>query len=285
MAHINQQARTQHGHVTRQQLLDLGVPRRTVDNWRAQRWLIRVHAGVYAVGHHPLGAVPRAAAAVLAGGPDAVLSHDSAAALYGLRRWPPRPEISAPHPVRRPGITAHLVRTLTTTDIRTQQGIRTTSPERTIADIAPRLTDRQLARAVDDARLAGWLTPTGLRRLLASCPRAQQLIDPDDAPSRSDWERDFRAFTTKYGLPTPRFNATVAGHEVDVLFPDHKVIVELDSWRFHSSRKSFESDRERDADTAAAGHLTVRLTWRRLTHRPADEANRLHRILNERRGA
>ncbi len=78
-------------------------------------------------------------------------------------------------------------------------------------------------------------------------------------------------------------SAVVAGHEVDALFPDEKVIVELDSWKFHSDRDSFESDRDRDADTLAAGHVTVRITWRRLKRRGAREADRLEKILVGRR--
>jgi very-short-patch-repair endonuclease len=70
--------------------------------------------------------------------------------------------------------------------------------------------------------------------------------------------------------------AIVAGQEVDALFPKEKVIIELDSWEFHQDRGSFESDRNRDADTLAAGHLTVRITWGRMTAR---EAVRLHAII------
>jgi very-short-patch-repair endonuclease len=70
--------------------------------------------------------------------------------------------------------------------------------------------------------------------------------------------------------------AIVAGQEVDALFPEEKVIIELDSWEFHQDRGSFESDRNRDADTLAAGHLTVRITWGRMTAR---EAVRLHAII------
>lgn len=280
---IAQLAQAQHGHVTRAQLLDFGVAPSTITDWATRGHLIRVFTGVYAVGHLPRGPLPRAAAAVLAGGPGAVLSHESAAALYGLRRWPTRPEISTPVHVRRPGIRAHRPASLARAEVRTYNAIRTTTPARTMADIAPRLTDRHLARIIDDARLAGHLNPGQLRHLLTSCPRARELIDPDDEPFRSDWERDFRAFAATYGLPTPLFNRRVAGHRVDALYPEEKLIIELDSWRFHRDRHSFETDRERDADTSAEGYLTLRLTWHRLTHQPDDEAARIHRILRRRR--
>jgi very-short-patch-repair endonuclease len=79
--------------------------------------------------------------------------------------------------------------------------------------------------------------------------------------------------------------AIVCGYEVDALFEAEKVIVELDGWDFHSSRLSFESDRDRDADTAAAGFLTVRITKERHERRPERESRRLRRILDQRRAA
>lgn len=78
-------------------------------------------------------------------------------------------------------------------------------------------------------------------------------------------------------------NARVAGYEVDALFPAEGVIVELDSWAHHRARASFESDRNRDADTLAAGLVTVRITWRRFTRTPRAEAKRLEAILAARR--
>ena len=102
-------------------------------------------------------------------------------------------------------------------------------------------------------------------------------------PTRSGWEDDLPAFCRHFGLPEPVLAAKVAGWEVDALFGAEKVIVELDGWEFHSSRESFESDRERDASTLAAGCVTVRLTWERMHERPAREAARLHTILDQRR--
>jgi very-short-patch-repair endonuclease len=78
-------------------------------------------------------------------------------------------------------------------------------------------------------------------------------------------------------------NQIVCGYEVDALFAQEKVIVELDSWTFHSSRTSFEGDRDRDTNTAVGGFLTVRITWERFERAPEAEAVRLHRILTQRR--
>jgi hypothetical protein len=128
--------------VTRQQLLDLDVPPRTITRWIHAARLIPVHVGVYAVGHAQHGPLANAMAAVLACGDLAVLSHDSAAALWSVRRWPPVPEVTCALERRRPGIRTHRTETLSTRDVRRHRNIRVTSPSRTILDIQRRLTDK-----------------------------------------------------------------------------------------------------------------------------------------------
>lgn len=281
----------QRGYVTRQQLLDLGAGPGTIKYRVAKGALIVVHAGVYAVGHAPVSAPDRAYAAVLACGPDAVLSHGTAASLWGIdKRWRTPFEVTVPSTRRRPGIRIHRTK-LTRGDIRRHDGIRVTSPARTVLDISPRLTDRALTRAVNDLRIAGFLRPHDLRDLLNRCPthhgapRLQALADPQSGPTRSELEDAFQDLSTRFGLPPALVNARVAGYEVDVLFPEEKVIVELDGYGFHRSKESFERDRERDATTLAHGFVTVRITWKRLTDRPENEAARLHQILAARRRA
>ena len=273
----------QFGHVTRQQLLELGVPSATITHWVRNRRHIRVHAGVYAVGHQQHTSIALAAAAVLACGDQAVLSHDSAAALWGVRRWPSLPEVTAPHDRRRPGIRTHRTETLTRKDIRRHSNLRVTSPARTILDIQARLTDRQLVRAVNELRLHQHLRATELQRLLTASPRVARLIDPTQNPTRSGKEDDFVTFCRRHGLPIPRTNLKLFGHERDAVFTEEKVIVEIDPWETHNSYESFESDRERDAVAAEHGYLTIRLTTDRFTARPTHEADRLHRILASRR--
>ena len=276
---IAQLATRQHGYVTRQQLLDLGVAPWTINRWIATGRLIAVHAGVYAVGHIQNTPVARAHAAVLACGPAALLSHDSAAALWGLGRWPRVPEITIASPAgrRRPGITVHRTRTLRPGEATTQLGVRVTSAARTIADVAPRRTDAQLTRAVNQARLNGHLPGDRLAQLLNRCPRIQGLIEPDEAPTRSDLEDRFVAWIKRYDLPMPTLNVELSdGDEVDALYEAQKLIVEVDGWRFHGGRIAFETDRERDGRHRELGYDTHRLTERRLN---AAEAQRLHRIL------
>jgi very-short-patch-repair endonuclease len=176
-------------------------------------------------------------------------------------------------------------------DVITQLGIRATSPARTLFDIAPRMSDSVLARTVDDALHSVFLTRSDLTAQLErsrgcnGAARLRPLLTTTDGPSRSDWERSFPAFCRKHGLPRPRLNTVVCGYEVDALFEDEKLIVELDGWAFHSSRDAFERDRIRDADTLRGGYATVRITWQRITDAAANEARRLEAILAARRGA
>ena len=254
----------QHGHVTREQLLALGLSARAIAARVRAGKLIRVHAGVYAVGAPRRTALAKAAAAVLACGRQAALSHESALALWNLRKWPGTPEVSAPTEKRRAGIRSHRSTTLAG-DVWIRHAIRTTNPVRTIVDIAPLRTDRQLTRLVQDARVAKHLNDTTLRRLLLRCPRLQPLIDPTQNPTRSKLEDDFVAWLKKHQLPMPRINTKLNGKEVDALYETQHLIVELDHWRYHSGRDAFDSDHQRDSDHRTLGYDTVRYTGEQLT--------------------
>ena len=282
-------AAKQYGHVTRHQLIDLGLTQTEIDKRLVKGLLIPVFHGVYAVGHPRPEAIARAAAAVLACGDEAVLSYFSAAALWGMgTKWPRIPEITVPARRRPTGIRVHVHPALESRDIRRHRAIRVTSPARTLFDIAPRMTEAQLARAVNEARLNAGLRLPHLAELLdrESYHPGLRLLRPyveqPTGPTRSQFEDRFVAFARDHGLPTPSTNTRVAGYEVDALFPHERVIVELDGWDFHSNRRSFERDRDRDAALLAAGYVTVRITWERLTGAPAREAARLRAILKAR---
>ena len=219
-------ARRQHGYVTRPQLLGLGLGSRAIQERVAAGRLIRVHLGVYAVGHLPVNPLARAAAAVLACGPGAALSHSWAAVLWRMcERFTGLPEVTVSSLRRRPGIRVHRSSTLTPADVTIQHGIRTTSPSRTLLDIAPCLTDAALMRAVNDGRLAGYLRFDALAGLLARSPgvpgaaRLERLIS-GETPTRSRWEDSFKRFLRRFGLPMPAMNVWVEGYEVDAWFPD-----------------------------------------------------------------
>jgi len=288
-------ARTQHGYITRTQLIEIGLGASAIAYRVKIGRLIPVYAGVYAVGHVPLGPEARSHAAVLACGAGAVLSHGSAAGLWKyVKYWSPPPfEVTARSKRRRRGITVHRATTLTRNDITRQLGVPVTSPARTALDMTPRLNDQQLRRFMRDARLTHTLNLSDLAELLGRHPhhpatkRLEPFVDPRKAggPTRSEFEDAFTEFARQYGLPAPITNTHVLGFEVDALFATERVIVELDGAEFHLDRYAFESDRDRDAELLAAGYVTIRITWERLKQRPAREAARLKAILAARQRA
>ncbi len=230
-----------------------------------------------------------AAAAVLACGPGAVLSHRSALALWGLTpNWPSRFDLIVPGDRRPKGIRVHRA-TLAPHDIRRRDRIAVTSPARTLLDCAPSLAPNTLTRAFNNARRKLGLRPRHIADVIQrnrkhpGAARLKPFVDVRGGPTRSEWEDAFPAFCRRSGLPEPLMSARVEGFEVDALFVEEKVIVELDSVEFHLDREAFESDRDRDATTLAAGFATVRITWERMHERAAAEAERLHRILRRRR--
>jgi predicted transcriptional regulator of viral defense system len=145
-------ARKQYGFVARKELYALGLTRRAIEFRIQAGRLIPVYRGVYAVGHLPVGPLPRAFAAVLACGENAVLSHGSAATLWGFNKdWRMPYEVTVRAPRRPEGIIVHRSRALARPDTTRQLGIRVTSPARTVLDNAPRLTGKRLSRFVNDA--------------------------------------------------------------------------------------------------------------------------------------
>ena len=206
-------AADQYGYITRAQLLRAGTRRLRRSSTACRRGrLIPVHAGVYAVGHLPVGPVARAFAAVLACGPGALLSHGSAATLWGFNKyWDTPLEVTVvASQRRRPGIKIHRSRTLTDPDRDCQLGIPVTSPARTALDIAPRLADKRLIRVVNDGRHARVLHLDDLVDVLDRNPtlpgakRLRHLAETQpDGPTRSELEDAFLAFAKRFALPTP----------------------------------------------------------------------------------
>jgi very-short-patch-repair endonuclease len=253
--------------------------------------LIAVHRGVYAVGHLPRLPLARVAAAVLACGPDAALSHGSAATLWGMSgRWEEPFQVTVIRGDRRPkGIETHRSGALTRADVRRHHGIRVTSAERTLLDVAPAWTRRRLTRAVNDARRAGLIHLAALRDVLDRFPRhpgaaalRPHALTARGGPTRSELEDAFLRFARRHELPAPLVNTRVNGREVDALYPAQRLIIELDGWDFHSDRMAFEDDRARDAAALRAGYATLRITWERLHDDPEREAATIRQVLRSR---
>ena len=291
---IAARAGAQHGVIARDQLAGLGLSPDAIDRRVALGRLHVVHRGVYAVGHTVLGRTGRWMAAVLACGPDAALSHASAAALWGLHRGEPTiVDVTARRTGRsRPGIRIHRPRRPPEMTVR--HGIRVTTPAHTILDMAAILTPSRLESVLNQAEIRELTDYPSLAALARAHPghrgarRLQSTLSTYYAGSdldRSDLEILFVQLCRDNDLPRPRVNQHVHGKEVDFLFPARRLIVEIDSWRYHKTRRAFEEDRARDVLTTAAGYRTLRFTDRQLNEQATAVATAIETLLADRRAA
>jgi REase_MTES_1575/Transcriptional regulator, AbiEi antitoxin len=283
-------AERQHGVVGLRQLRALGMTDSAVRYRIAVGRLHRSHVGVYAVGHWWLSANGRRMAAVLACGPEAVLSHRDAAALWGLRPSSRRrTDVTAARQMRsRPGIDVHRVRSLHADDRTKEQGIPVTRDARTLLDLADVVRRSDLRRAFEEADRRRLLDLFAVEALLHRSPgrhglkALRALVDDASASAtdtQSELEAAFLRFCAHHAIPPPATNVQVAGFTVDAVWPAQQLIVELDGYAFHGTRAAFERDRARDAELQRAGYRVVRLTWRRLHREPAAVAASLHGML------
>jgi hypothetical protein len=280
-AELARLAGRQHGVVATRQLSALGLARGGVAARARAGRLHRVHRGVYAVGHTVLTVNGRRMAAVLAAGPGAVLSHASAAALWDIRPTSAtRIDVSvrsAGGRAKRPGLRIHRTPTLQTDEITAHQGIRVTSPARTLLDLASSLPRRALERALDEAEIRELYDRRALEAVaLAHAGEhgaralAEALAqDGDPVLTDSELEEIMLGLCDEQQLERPTPRAWVAGLRVDFLFAASRLVVETDGYRYHRTRRAFERDRERDAILARAGYRTLRFTHRQLTREPA----------------
>jgi len=283
-------AASQYGVVATWQLVQYDVPSVQITRWAHRGWLVRLHRGVYAVGHRSLTPDGHHLAAVLACGPGAVLSHRSAADAWGLRATSrSRVDVTTARAGgrRQARIDAHQS-SLHPDDRTILRGIPITTVARTALDLGEVTTQRAVhrflvaaeqqrrydQRAIDAvvARAAG---RRGLRPLLG----ALRDLHPEHVATRSEMEIRALELIAAHGLPAPRVNDALGAHLIDLHWPDRRVAVELDSRTFHLTADAFERDRRRDAELAAAGYRAARITWLQLTREPAWVARTLARLL------
>jgi very-short-patch-repair endonuclease len=269
----------QRGRVNRRQLLAAGLSKNQIHRLVRIDWLLREHAGVYAVGYRSNAPLGRETAALLAARDGAVLSHGSAAAVWGIDAIPVDPDlvhllVDADAEIRRAGIRTHRSRTLRPPDRRVHLDLPVSSPARMLLDVAAERDDRTLERAFDQALVLGITTQREISEMLACAGghhgrRALTDIVTDHLTTtvtRSEAEERLLSVVRAAGLPKPEVNALLHGYEVDFWWPEARLVVEVDGYRFHSSRTAFERDRLRDARLLAAGIDVLRVTWRRLEH-------------------
>jgi very-short-patch-repair endonuclease len=268
----------QEGMVAIWQLIPLGYTRQSVSRRVGWSEFVRVHTGVFFVGHGPITFRGHCMAAALACGADALVSHHAAAALWDLRPMPQAViDVTAPTRRTHPGIRSHV--SSVPAQQRTHIGaIPITTLERTCLDYAEQATPRQLVAALEAAerrqlldlrRLHRVIDDSFGRRGLRPLRAALAEIDGDPGWTQSELEDRFRELLRATDLPRPRTNVIIEGELVDCAWPEHRLIVEIDSYRFHRTRRSFESDRERDAKLQKRGWRILRITDRRLLADPA----------------
>lgn len=217
-------------------------------------------------------------AAVLASGDSAVVSHWSAAAVWGIRRaWHGDVDVTVAGQSRdKPGVRVHRVRHLDRRDVTRHDGVPVTSLARTLLDLAAVLPARDLTRTLEEAEVQRLVTRRQLTALLdrsrgrAGAAPLRLALSRYDTPAltRSEAERQMLELIRAARLPPPRTNTHVNGHEVDLLWPEHRLIVEIDGFTFHSTRTAFERDRTRDQQLQAAGYRVLRITWRQIQKEP-----------------
>lgn len=262
-------AARQHGVVTRRQLLALGLSAQAVQHRLSRGRLHRIDRGIYAVGRPALDREGRWMVAVLACGRGAVLSHGSAAALWGIGPLLSSVEVTIPiaSPRRRDGVHVHRRPNLLPAHATVRKAIPVTNPVRTAIDLAVRLDPTQLERMINEADRLGLVSPEGLLTALDAYPgvrgvgRLRSILEARTFRlTDSELERRFLRIVEKAGLPFPLTRQPVNGFRVDFFWPDLGLVVETDGLTYHRTPAQQARDRVRDQAHLAAGLTPLRFT-------------------------
>ena len=276
-------ARRSHGIVTRSELLAAGLTRREIERRRERGYLIVEFPGVYRVGHRAPSEEARYMAAVKACGKGAVLSGPAAGWLYGLTRGEaPPPHVTSPRKRRVTGVVTSRSRHI---EAASHRGIPVTTVARTLVDLAAHMSTGALARACHEAGVRYRTTPGHVEEVLARRPRtagAGRLrgVTAGRVPvTQSALERRFLTLLTDNGLPLPdEVNRPAGSYRVDARWRRPPLTVELDSYRFHNSRHSWERDRRREREARARGDDLRRYTYGDVYENPAAMLGELRSI-------
>jgi very-short-patch-repair endonuclease len=288
-------AERQHGVVATRQLLALGLGPDAIQRRITDRRYVPVFRGVLAVGHARLRIEGRWMAGVLAAGPDARLSHANALMLRGvLRVNGTQIHVTVPRLTggahRRAGLVVHRCK-LDPRDLDVVDGIPTTTVARAMLDYAERARGDMLDRALDEAykrdlfdleAILEVLERARGRRGVRPLRRALEIYVPEKRRLNSWLEKHMLRLIREAGLPLPQVNVHVNGHEVDLEWPEHGLLVELDSSEHHNTPWAVENDKARDSDHVARGQSVMRFTHRRVTREPDVVIARLREALSRR---
>jgi hypothetical protein len=285
-------AKGQHGVVSICQLRGLGYSDGSFRHALHTGRLHSVFHGVYAVGNPGISLRGECMAAVLSCGHGAVLSHRSAAWLWGLTSRFARPiEVTATSPRgTRQLIRVHSAAALTQQDRALNERVPVAAVPRTSLDFAA-MDPAYLAQALDNARRLGLLDMLAMDELISRSKgfrgvarlRTALKIHRSTAFTRSGLERRFLELVKRAGLPQPSMNIYVEGYELDAYWPTERFAVELDTYDYHGDPRAFEADRIRQENLKLAGIEMVRITGTRMDREPESIARSLRRLLMQRR--
>jgi Transcriptional regulator, AbiEi antitoxin len=261
-------ATAQKGLATRAQLLDAGLSDAAIKRRVRSGVLLVEFPGVYRVGHRAPNVEARYLAAILACGPGALLAGRAAGHLHGLLKQPPSmPVVIAATKRRISGIRARRGRSMHPRDASTKSGIPVTSVPRTLVDLAAELTEAELARACHEAGVKYRTTPRQVEEVLArrrgtaGAGKLRRVMTGDAKVTLSKMESRFLNVLRAHDLPLPITNRVASARRVDCRWPEHRLTVELDSYRFHNTRHAWEQDRRREREAHARGDQFRRYTY------------------------
>jgi hypothetical protein len=289
---LSELAGMQHGVIAGWQAVALGISDRWIARAVGRRYLHPIGEGLYAVGHCALSRRGRAVAAILRGGEGTVISHTSAARMWGLvsnaTDGPIHVSLGSRRGLRSSeSVVVHRPRELRSVDVTTRSGLPVTTPERTIRDELQACSVGQITRMLEQLVTQLGRTPDGVHAWgsqvahVRGVEKLRVALDHIVAPVvlRSELESRFRTLCQHADLPLPETNTWIAGWETDVAWHDLGVAVELDSWRWHGGRWQFHRDRKKGLAINRAGYELIRITWPQVKYESLEVAETLRLVL------
>ena len=280
-------AESAHGVVTRSELLRVGVTHGQIRQRLITGALLREHPGVYRVGHRAPSVEASYLAAVKACGEGALLSGRAAGHLLCLLKGEaPAPEVTAPTARKMKGVKTRQSRRMDAGEATAWNRIPVTSVERTLVDLAASgLPPADLARACHEAGVRHGTTPADVEAVLARAPnrpgagKLRQVLRGEVRVTLSRLEAGFLDRLQQASLPLPHTNHLVGGWRVDCHWPQWRLTVELDSYRYQQSRHAWERDRRREREARARGDEFRRYTYGDVFEAPAAMLDELRALL------
>ena len=254
------------------QLRGLGITRGSYEHRVEAGALHRVFPTVLSLVHPLLETWAAETAALLYAGDNAVLSHETAAALWGLAATPSFVVITLinRHIKSQPEVRIHRVKTVDIRDLRHHQGFPVTSPARTLIDCATRANIDAL---LNEARALKLVKDGEIEAAMERCPRRTGVgamralleVERESGYTQSKAERELKRIIRASGIEWPTFNTYLEGVRADAYWPQFGLVIEVDGYQSHGHWAAFQRDRARDRKLIAAGYTVLRFTWHQLT--------------------